>query len=164
MSADLLTDGFLVLQRLSVAEVEKRIAWLENALASYRTLLIVRKVMINKPDTMDVPKEWEGIIEQAPPQEIPVTVPESAPIGLKVQEHMKRLGTASTKMLIELIGCSYPSVVNALNAGVRAGLYTKTGSSRSTLYHYAADRPNHTAEQEQAIAAASESDREKYAI
>lgn len=64
MSADLLTDGFLLLQRMPIEEIEERINWLEGALTSYKTLLMVRQAMETKPGGLLLPKSWKPIVEK----------------------------------------------------------------------------------------------------
>lgn len=61
---DLLIDGFKLLNTLPKEEIEKRIEWLENALASYRTILAVKNVMENKPGGFVVPQEFEAILPE----------------------------------------------------------------------------------------------------
>lgn len=61
----LLTDGFDILARLSVEELEHRVEWLERALAAYKTCLMVRRVMDNQPPDLKIPpKEWGPLVEE----------------------------------------------------------------------------------------------------
>lgn len=60
---DLILDGFRLLNRMPVAEIQKRILWLEEALASYRTLLAVRQLMDNRPEGLTVPPDWESAVD-----------------------------------------------------------------------------------------------------
>lgn len=65
MPTDLLTDGFLILARLPIREIEARIAWLEGTLTSYRTLHMVRVAMESKPEGLEMPPTWEQIVPTA---------------------------------------------------------------------------------------------------
>lgn len=69
MTTDILTDGFQLLRRIPVAELERRIAWLENSLASYRTMLVVRQLMDSKPEMLQTPPEWESVVGKSKPSQ-----------------------------------------------------------------------------------------------
>jgi hypothetical protein len=64
MPSDLLTDGFLILARMPIREIEARIAWLEATLASYRTLHMLRVAMESKPEGLETPPTWEQIVPE----------------------------------------------------------------------------------------------------
>lgn len=64
--SDILTDGFRVLRRISIEEIERRVAWLENAVAAYKTLLVVKQVMVNQPAGLQTPPDWEPLDKPEP--------------------------------------------------------------------------------------------------
>ncbi len=113
MSADILTDGFRLLARISVAEIESRIEWLENALASYKTMLVVKQIMARKPGGFETPPEWEAFDEPTTAEQatiVPMTetresirrVLLESPRGLRATDISRQLGVPHSTVAKEL--------------------------------------------------------------
>jgi hypothetical protein len=62
---DLMNDGFLLLSKMDIVEIEQRIEWLNNSLHAYKTLLIVRQLQENKPNKLVVPFEEQRKVEKS---------------------------------------------------------------------------------------------------
>jgi hypothetical protein len=141
VSADLLTDGFKLLDRLPIDEIKLRIAWLEDSLASYRTILVVKEIMARKPAMLQTPPEWEPIVETAPPayvvpKERPAKPVKEGQTADVVRQYMlEHLGVAvPIADIARETGVSMPSVHNALKGGLGTlyrkcdrGVYTYIG-------------------------------------
>lgn len=118
----LLTDGFRLLNAIPTEEIERRIDWLESALAAYKTMLVVKVAMETKPERMDVPDDWEAFVPTVTPDPPKVTVPDPEPIAkyqrLPRQESIRRvreflatkgLHGAKTADIGRAIGVTYAS-------------------------------------------------------
>lgn len=124
MSTQALMDGFRILEQLSVEEIEKRVLWLEEALATYKTLLAVKRCHQNKPTNLDTPDEWISEVDMD--KEKPKR--KAKPPGW-YKEHVipilrEHAGGLTTNRLAELLSVESHC------------LYQYLYVNRNTLYHY----------------------------
>lgn len=61
--SNLLMDGFRLIDLMSMSEIDQRISWLEEALAAYRTLKVLKEVHDNRPQKLEPPAEWRSAVD-----------------------------------------------------------------------------------------------------